>query len=98
MAAPFAALEARVNAAVVARLANATVVRGAETATAIFDAPRQVVFDGMVQTTEPALRLLDGALPNLARNDALTVNGAAYVVREVSEPDVGMLTVELRKA
>lgn len=98
MPAPFAALETRLNTAALAKLANAVVVRGAETANGVFDGPARELFNGMVHTTEPTLVLADGALPGLVRGQALTVDGVAYEVREVLDPDRGTVTATLRKA
>lgn len=97
MAAPFAALEARINTAAMAKLANAVVVRGAETANGVFDGPARELFNGMVHTTEPTLTLAEDALPGLARGQALTVDGVAYEVREVLDSDRGYVTATLRK-
>lgn len=98
MAAPFAALEARIGTAAMAKLANAVVLRGAETASGIFNAPAREIFNGMVHTTEPTLVLAEDALPGLARGQALTIDGDDYEVREVLDPDAGYVTATLRRA
>lgn len=98
MAAPFAALESRINAAALTKLANAVVMRGAETASGVFDGPAREIFNGMVHTTEPTLVLAEDALPGLARGQVLNIDGDDYEVREVLDPDAGYVTATLRKA
>ncbi|MCC6824010.1 MAG: hypothetical protein IT579_25120 [Verrucomicrobia subdivision 3 bacterium] len=93
----FAALEARLTTVSLVKLANATVVLGAESAGVVFDGPSRQVFDGMVHTTEPQIQVAEGALAGLVRGAALTVDAVAYTVTSVSEPDRGILTATLRK-
>lgn len=69
-----------------------TVISGATTTTGILDMPSEVIAGGMVITTDYALTIKTAALPNLGYGDALTVNGAAYTVREVKLQDDGRLS------
>jgi hypothetical protein len=66
-------------------------VRGADTARVLLDAPTRSVLDGMALSEDYAITLPTSALPNLARDEALTVDGASYVVREVSQISDGAL-------
>ena len=93
----FATLEARLTTVSLAKLANATVVLGAETADVVFDGPSRQVFDGMVHTTEPQFQVEEGVFAGLVRGAALTVDAVAYTVASVSEPDRGIVTATLRK-
>lgn len=59
-----------------------TCIAGAVTAQGVLDMPSQVVADGMVLTTDYRLTCRASAFGNLKYGDAITVNGAAYTVRE----------------
>ena len=59
---------------------------------------REVIAGGMVITTDYALTVKSSAFPGLKYADALTVDGAAYTVREVRAQDDGQFsTVYLSK-
>ena len=55
---------------------------GATTAKGILDMPSQVISDGMVLTTDYTLTTRTSAFGSLIRGDSITVDGAAYTVRE----------------
>ena len=55
---------------------------GATTANGILDMPSQVISDGMVLTTDYTLTARTSNFGSLIRGDSITVDGAAYTVRE----------------
>lgn len=55
---------------------------GATTANGILDMPSQVISDGMVLTTDYTLTARTSKFGSLIRGDSITVDGAAYTVRE----------------
>lgn len=59
------------------------VVYGALSAIGILDMPDQVIDGGMVISTDYKLTFATADLPGLDTDDALTVNGIAYAVRDV---------------
>lgn len=69
------------------------VTRGSATTTGVLDMPSEVIAGGMVITTDYALTVKSSALPGLAYGDALTVDGAAYTVREVRAQDDGKFSI-----
>lgn len=69
------------------------VTRGSTTTTGVLDMPSEVIAGGMVITTDYALTVKSSALPGLAYGDALTVDGAAYTVREVRAQDDGKFSI-----
>jgi len=62
---------------------------GATTANGILDMPSQVISDGMVLTTDYTLTARASAFGSLVRGDSITVDGAAYSVRETMLLDDG---------
>lgn len=95
MATPFAALEARVNAAVDQHLANATAdFGGGVTVDGVF---AQVFVDQQgVEGMKPAFSARDSALPALSHSTAVTINAVAYRVVGI-QPDAGRTTLLLEK-
>ena len=69
------------------------VTDGTTTTTGILDMPSEVIAGGMVITTDYALTVKSSVYPNLKYGDALTVNGAAYTVREVRAQDDGQFAI-----
>lgn len=65
--------------------------RGADSAKVLLDAPTRAVLDGMALSDDYAITLPSSGLPNLARDESVTVDGAAYVVREVAQLGDGKL-------
>lgn len=70
-----------------------SVTAGTTTTTGVLDMPSEVIAGGMVITTDYALTIKTSALPNLKYQDALTVDGAAYTVREVRQQDDGRFSI-----
>ena len=62
---------------------------GDTTANGILDMPSQVVSDGMVLTTDYTLTTRASNFGSLIRGDSITVDGAAYTVREAMLMDDG---------
>jgi hypothetical protein len=76
-----------------------TVRHGARKALAIFDAPTTTALGGLVSLDDHQLTLATGDLPDLGHGDTVTIDGTAYVVREVMQLDDGALQrVTLRAA
>lgn len=89
MPAPFAALEARINAATIAHLANVTATIGALTGVeGIFDAAYAESL-GMSGVT-PVLMCNDLDIVGAARGDAVTINSTSYTVSRIEADGVGM--------
>lgn len=102
MSSPFATLEARVNAAVVSRLPNATATIASGAVDGFFEAAYQDVM-GVVGAV-PTFAASASALSGVVQNAALTIDcpplglvGAAYTVSEV-HAEHGMTRLFLRKA
>ena len=70
-----------------------TVTDGTTTSKGILDMPSEMIAGGMVITTDYALTFQTSAFPNLKYDDPLTVNGAAYIVREAKLQDDGVFTI-----
>lgn len=68
------------------------VTAGAVSGYGILDMPTQVVADGMVLTTDYKLTVRTDQFGSLKYGDAVTVDGASYVVREPMLIDDGLLT------
>ena len=62
---------------------------GATTALGILDMPSQLIADSMVITTDYQLTAKASDFGGLKYNDAITVDGAAYTVRETRLIDDG---------
>jgi hypothetical protein len=70
-----------------------TIVWGALTTTGVLDMPSEVIAGGMVITTDYSLMYVTSTMPGLAYNDSITVEGAAYTVREVRMQDDGKFSI-----
>lgn len=96
MAAPFAALEDRVNAAVIAHLANATadfgggVVVDGEFSSAYRDALGQIISE------QPTFRCLATVTANFEAS--VTIDGEQYLVVERHSESAGMVRYLLQRA
>ncbi len=96
MFAPFAALEARTNVVVVARLSNAVALVNGVDVPVMFDKPYAGAFGGEADAVAPELTGPAWGLAALQRDDPLSVSGIAYEV-ETAEPDGhGFVRVMLR--
>lgn len=69
------------------------VTNGMTTTTGVLDMPSEVIAGGMVITTDYALTVKSSVYPDIKYGDALTVNGAAYTVREVRAQDDGKFSI-----
>lgn len=97
MAAPYAALESRVNAAVQAKLANATAVFGAESGDVILDAPDVEAFD-VAADVSAVMHCASTLFATLVRGNTITVAATAYRVLDIPLADAGMKRVLLGRA
>lgn len=70
-----------------------TVTNGVTTTTGVLDMPSEVIAGGMVITTDYALTIKSSVYPTLKYGDSLTVDGAAYTVREVRAQDDGKMSI-----
>jgi len=97
----FAALEARINAVTVAKLANATATIAGEVVAGMFDADYQEILG--TSAAVPAFAAESASLATVPRGAALTIDCAAlgledapYLVAEV-QPDNGITRLLLRR-
>lgn len=81
----FADLEARLNTATLAFLANATAVVGAASFGVIFD--KNYGEYELMSGSKPGIQALAADVSGLADGDALTVNAVAYTVSGQPRPD-----------
>lgn len=86
MSTPFAALEARANAAVLRRLCNAVAVVDGVDVPVIYEKPYAAPFGGEVDATAPECTGPADALGSLERGHPLSIGGVAYEVI-TAEPD-----------
>lgn len=88
--APFATLEARVNNAVQARLANATAVhQGGEPFGVLLDRTSADPFGGAVDTAALTVAYCIANTPGIAEGSELAINGTAHIVNGQVQPDAG---------
>lgn len=96
MATPFAALEARVNAAVDQHLANATAdFGGGVTVDGLFS--MAFVEQQGVEGLRPVFNVSAAALPAVSHSTTVTINAVAYRVVGI-QPDAGRTTLLLERA
>lgn len=98
MLAPFAALEARTNVAVVDRLANAVALVNGVEVPVMFDKPYAGVFAGEADATAPECTGPMWGLGALERDDPLSIAGVAYEVETAEADGHGFVRVVLRVA
>ena len=97
MAAPFAALEARLNQAVFSRLSNAQATLAGGMVTGIFNAAyAQESMGGFVAASEPTFTLASSAVPAIVAGAVLVVNGVTYSVIEPMPSGDGITVLRLR--
>lgn len=98
MATPFAAIEARVNAAALAHTANATADFGGGVVVAgVFDKDYVTALD--IGGSSPAFRCASSAVVAVVAGAAVSINSANYTVAGPVEHDgTGMATLRLRDA
>jgi hypothetical protein len=90
-AAPFAALEARVNGAVQRALSNAIAVVDGVDVPVLFDAPYDAPFDGQADAATPACVGDTATLGGFQRGDSIVIDGVLYQVGS-AEPDGSGMT------
>jgi len=97
MPAPFAALEARINAATIAHLANVAASVGAVSGVeGTFDNAYEDAF-GIVAGTSPSLLILTAAAPAVAHGTAVVIGGVSYTVTNVRPDGTGMTRLMLQE-
>jgi hypothetical protein len=88
--APFAALESRLNSAVVQRLANATAVyKGGAPFGVLFERTPADPFGGAASAAQPACGFMLASAPDLCEGEVLMIDGTPYVVASGVQPDAG---------
>lgn len=93
----FADIEARINLATIAKLANADADFGAGLVVAgIFNALPVVSFD--VQSTNPRFECLEADISTVAVNTPVTIRGVAYSVQNIEPNGAGMAVLDLTRA
>lgn len=98
-AAPFAAMESRLNSAIMKRLSNAvaTLPGGAQVAV-IFDNGYAQSLGGMVESSMPSCQIASTDAAALVQGSAITINTVAYQVKEVHQDGTGITTLVLERA
>ena len=98
MTTPFADLETRLNAAVVARLANATAdFGGGVTVDGLYLRPTADAF-GLIGGGKPSFQALGSALSGISHGAAVSINSVSYTVAAINLDGTGMTTLELETA
>jgi hypothetical protein len=98
MPAPFAALEARTAAAVLARLANVEATIGITTVSGIFDAPSNNALNDFVTGNSPTFLAQSSTLPAITIGiTTLTMAVTVYTIAEVRPDGAGMTTLVLER-
>lgn len=95
MPAPFAALEARLNAAAIAQLSNAVATIGAASVSGVFDSAYGESLNGMVAGFVPAFTCASADVAGVAKNTAVSVNGVSYLVEEINPDGTGITVLKL---
>ncbi|MGO4608421.1 hypothetical protein AB4142_18990 [Variovorax sp. 2RAF20] len=98
MLAPFAATEARANAAVLDRLCNAVAVVGGVDVPVIFEKPYAEPFGGEADAAAPECTGPADGLGALERGDALSIAGVVYEVITAEPDGSGFIRVVLGTA
>lgn len=94
----FAAAQTRANTAVISRLANATVVRGAASFSGIFDADHIAALNGMIDAQGPQVLCASTDLAGATLRTAIAVDGVPYTVRAMHPDGTGLTLALLEKA
>lgn len=94
----FAALEARVNATALAKLANAVATLDGVSISGIFDNGTQSGLSNMMLGTNPTFTCASASASSSSRGKTLVVDTVSYTVREVKRDGTGMSVLELEKA
>jgi hypothetical protein len=98
MAAPFAALEARANDAVIRHLANATAIINGVAVDGIFS-NKYAEFSNVMGGSSPTFQCRSTDVVAVAKGTALTINSTHYQVASAPQPDgAGMTLLQLEEA
>lgn len=95
MLAPFAALEARTNAVVGARLANAVALVSGVSVPVIFDDPYAAPFGGEVDASAPECSGPSDLLGGLVRGDQIVIGEATFAVMTCEPDGIGFVRLVL---
>lgn len=99
VAAPFAALESRLNSAVLQRLSNAEATLSSGTVVpVIFDNGYAQGLGGMVETSQPSCQLASTDAATLAQGGTLAIGAMSYRVAEIHPDGTGLTTLVLELA
>ncbi len=94
MAATFAAVESRINSAVIRHIANVTAdFGGGLLVDGVFDATYANALG--IGGTQPVLLCKAGEVTSVTRGDVVTLNGEAFSVAEKKPDGTGMVTLVL---
>lgn len=97
MPAPFAAIEARVNNAVVGHLANAMAIVKGNPVPVVFDRLYSEALDGDAAAYAPVVMGKDADLVGVIYGESITVHSQAYTVVEIEPDGTGLTRMRLRK-
>jgi len=96
MTAPFAAIEARINAAVVTHLANATAdFGGGVVVDGIYDADYGDPL-GLVAGATKVLMIQSASVPGAAVGQSVTIGGTSYSIASVEPDGTGITRLRLK--
>lgn len=99
MPASFAALETRVNAAVLARLANARVLLGGVDVDVIFENPSATAGGGLgMASTAPTVKLLTASVPANPVGQTFDVAGVTWEIADHDPDGTGWSVLVLERA
>jgi hypothetical protein len=92
MAAPFAALEKRVNDAVIRHLANATAIIDGVAVDGVFN-NQYAEFSNVIGGSHPTFQCRSADVLAVTKGTALTINSTHYQVASTPQPDGNGLTL-----
>ena len=99
MATAFAALESRLNSAVLQRLSNAeATLPGGTVVPVIFDNGYAQGLGGMVETSQPSCQIASTEAAALVQGGVLAIGAVSYRVAEVHPDGTGITTLVLELA
>lgn len=96
----FAALKNRVNAAVMAKLADAVATISSVDINVMFDNAYELADTGFsgFAATSPAIHCNESDVSNVVVGDAVSVDGTAYVVADIQPDGDGSVTLVLKRS
>src|SRR5690606_22810520 len=98
MSGAFAALESRVNRAVMHRLSNAMAIIGGSAVPVVFDRLYTEALDGDAAGYTPTVMGRDADLAGATYGAAMVVQGVSYTVTSVEPDGTGLTRLQLRRA